>query len=405
MAPRFTSNRIPFYLAFAAALAPLFSGAVCNILIGLAAVSMLVYRVRVRLPKGVLLPLGLFALLTLVATLASADPWLGRTGMRKFYLYLLPMLILATFRTLGEVRALVYSWTALICASSLWSLVQFAKKYQQAKALGRPFYEYYTGERITGFMSHWMTLGGEQMNIVLLIAAVWLFYRKRHWMLAAIGFLLVALLAGYTRSIWLGTAVGGLYLIWNWRRFAVLLTPVPVILLLIANPADIRERVKSSFAPHGDTDSNQFRVICRRTGAEMIQAHPWLGLGPEQPRVQFEKWIPADVPRPLPSGWYGHLHNLYYHFAAERGIPALLVFLWFLGKILWDHLRGLRNASPEQKAILHGAIATTIAVLFTAYYEVNLGDAEVLALYLSTMALGYLATRQLDPNSGQFLDA
>jgi len=389
----FEKDRIPFYLTFAAAVAPLFSGAVCNILIGLALASFFVFKVRPKMPP-VMLPLGLFFAGTVIATLLSPDPWLGRTGIRKFYLVFLTMLVFTTFRKLSEVKALIYAWTLLMTASAIWSLVQFGEKYAEAMELKQSFYQYYTGERITGFMSHWMTLGGQEMNVVLLAASLWFFsFRKQTWLLPASAVILVSLLAGFTRSIWLGVAVAGMYLIWNWKRWAVLAAPLPLIALLIANPADIRERVISAFQPHGDTDSNQFRVVCRRVGAEMIKAHPWFGLGPEQPRVQFKQWIPDDVPRPLPTGWYGHLHNIYYHYAAERGIPTMLMFLWFIGKMLWDFAVALRKSQGDT-AILRGAIAVIVGVLLTGFYEVNLGDAEVLSLFLITMACGYLAIRE-----------
>jgi len=403
---RFEKDRIPFYLTFAAAVAPLISGAVCNILIALALVSLLVWRVQPRMPKTILVPLGLFFTGTLIATLLSADPWTGRTGIRKFYLFLLLMLVYTTFRGLREVAALMWAWLLVMTASAAWSLVQFQEKYQEAVAERVSFYLYYTGERITGFMSHWMTLGGEEMN-VLLMAAAMLFFgavakQHRKWILVGSAVILISLLAGFTRSIWLGTAIAGLYLIWNWKRWAIALTPIPLALLLIVNPADIRERVKSAFEPHGDTDSNQFRVVCRRTGAAMIEAHPWFGLGPEQPRIQFMQYLPADVPRPLPTGWYGHLHNIYYHYAAERGIPTLLAFLWFIGRMLWDFAIALRRKAggDDGRFILHGSIAVIAGVLLTGLYEVNLGDGEVLALFVVTMACGYLAAREPAPEIG-----
>ena len=389
----FEKDRIPFYLTFAAAVAPLFSGAVCNILIGLALASFFVFKVKPKMPP-IMLPLGLFFVGTVIATLLSPDPWLGRTGIRKFYLVFLMMLVFTTFRKLSEVKLLLYAWTILMTASAIWSLVQFGEKYSEAMELKQSFYQYYTGERITGFMSHWMTLGGQEMNVVLLAASLWFFgIRKQTWLLPACAVILISLLAGFTRSIWLGVAIAGFYLIWNWKRWAVLAAPLPLIALLAANPADIRERVISAFQPHGDTDSNQFRVVCRRAGAEMIKAHPWFGLGPEQPRVQFKQWIPDDVPRPLPTGWYGHLHNIYYHYAAERGIPTMLMFLWFIGKMLWDFATALRKRTGDA-SILQGAIAVIIGVLLTGFYEVNLGDAEVLSLFLITMACGYLAIRE-----------
>ncbi len=141
-------------------------------------------------------------------------------------------------------------------------------------------------------------------------------------------------------------------------------------------------------------DSNQFRIVCWRTGWAMIKAHPWFGLGPEQVRIQFDKWVPPDVPRPLPTGWYGHLHSIYVHYAAERGVPTMLAFLWVLGKALVDFLRAARRLPPgrgDVKFLLHGPSAVIVSVLVSGIFELNLGDSEVLILFLSVLAVGYAA--------------
>jgi O-antigen ligase len=146
--------------------------------------------------------------------------------------------------------------------------------------------------------------------------------------------------------------------------------------------------------PHGDTDSNQHRAVLRIIGWEMIRAHPLLGVGPEQVGKQYQRYIPSEVPRPLPTGYYGHLHNIYYHYAAERGLPALAALLWFLFGALYNFARALRRASPsdESRWILHGAIAVILAVMVGGYFEVNLGDSEVLAMFLAAVACGYAAS-------------
>jgi O-antigen ligase len=124
----------------------------------------------------------------------------------------------------------------------------------------------------------------------------------------------------------------------------------------------------------------------------MIRAHPWLGLGPEQVKYQFDRWVPADD-RPLPVGFYGHLHNIYLQYAAERGIPVLLVLLWLIGQVLWDFGAALRRkaADPEARFVLQGAIAAIIAILAEGFLEYNLGDSEVLTLFLAVVAFGYVA--------------
>jgi O-antigen ligase len=138
--------------------------------------------------------------------------------------------------------------------------------------------------------------------------------------------------------------------------------------------------------PAGDIDSNRFRAICRVTGIAMIKAHPWFGLGPQQIAPQFKQYIPAGVPRPLPPGAYIHLHNVYLQYAAERGIPSLIAFLWWLGKMLWDFARARRK-----DWVIHGAIAVMLAVLSAGWYEHNLGDGKILTLFLGIMGCGYAA--------------
>jgi putative inorganic carbon (hco3(-)) transporter len=393
-------DRAAFYLTCASVVSLLYSIAVSNILLALALAALLLSHVRVRFPPF-WIPLAVFFAGTVVSMILSVDPSSGRPQIRKFFVFLTVMLVYSTVRTLDHVRGLLLICTGIVGFSSLWSLVQFGHKAIDARDLGRPFYEYYTAERITGFMSHWMTLGGQQM-ILLLMAASILFFclekRWRPWIIAAIAVISMSLVAGFTRSIWFGAFCGAVYLIWHWRRWVLLLVPIPILLLLVANPFHVRERVVSVFRPHGDTDSNEFRVVCRRAGVEMIKAHPWFGLGPEQVKAQFVSYVPDDIPRPLPTGWYGHLHNIYLHYAAERGIPTMLALMWMLGTITWHFLRALRRTGPEHAAarsILRGAIAVMIGMLVVGYYELNLGDSEVLSLFLAVVACGYVAVDHL----------
>src|SRR4051794_16472948 len=216
--------------------------------------------------------------------------------------------------------------------SALYSFVQFRHKMQDAAAAHQDFRAYYTIQRITGFTSHWMTLSGEEMIVLLLLAALLLFAARDRWtpwMTGAAATIAISLVIGYTRSMWLGAALGATYLVWHWKPRLLLLAPVPLLLLLALNPFGVGERIKSAWKPAGDLDSNQFRVVCRRAGWEIVKAHPWFGIGPEQvnQNAQLLSYIPADEPRPLPTGAYVHLHNVYLQYAAERGVPALVFFL------------------------------------------------------------------------------
>jgi putative inorganic carbon (hco3(-)) transporter len=103
--------------------------------------------------------------------------------------------------------------------------------------------------------------------------------------------------------------------------------------------------------------------------------------------------VPADIRRPLPVGYYGLLHNIYVQYAAERGIPGLLCMLWFIGLTVCDCIRGIRGAPrPSQELfLLHGTIAVTIGILVGGLFEYNLGDSEVLMMFVSVVGLAYAA--------------
>jgi putative inorganic carbon (HCO3(-)) transporter len=392
----FDTRRIPYYLAWMAAIAPLWSITALAIALGLASLALIVAHLRgqasLRFPP-VKLPLAMLFLWTLASIAFSGHAAEGWEGIRKFYLFLALLLITGAFRTRAEVRSLAWGMAGVTLLSAAWSLVQFAGKYQAARAAGVDFRLAYTaGDRITGFMSHWMTLSGEEMIVLLWIGAfsLWGASRRQRWVLAiAATVIAISLAAGYTRSMWMGTALGAVYLLWHKDRRWLLAVPLAAGLLLVWNPAGIGGRIVSIWKPAGTVDSNLFRVICRRTAMEMIRTHPWFGVGPGQVRPQFERYIPADIARPLPPGAYIHMHNTYLQFAAERGLPALAALLWLLGKMLTDLWLAARR-HPEDWA-LRGAIAVTIAVLAAGWYEHNLGNGAVLPLFLTVAGCGYVA--------------
>lgn len=387
------------YLTGAAAACCIVSISVSQILMGAAVLALMVARQRWRVPP-VWLPFSLFLTGTLISLAASGHIRAGFPQVKKFYVYLMLFLVTTAFRNVWQVRWLALAWALAALLSAGLSLYQFIGKYEDAQDAHQNFYVSYVASRITGFMSHWMTFSGEMMIVLLVIAAVIFFSNDRRWiawLVAVAALLSTALMATHTRSVWLGVAAGGLYLIWFWRRWVVAAAPVLMGIVLLINPFEVRERVVSAFHPHaGDLDSNAHRAMCRAIGYQMIKAHPWLGIGPEQVQYQYLQYLPPGSHLPLPAGYYGHLHNIYVHYAAELGIPTMLALLWMLARGLFDFVRSLRRlpALAEQRWVLHAAIAVTIAVLISGYYEKNLGDSEVLGIFLAVMGSGYVAVMQ-----------
>jgi O-antigen ligase len=328
---------------------------------------------------------GAFLVLTLVAAVVSDNPRSALPQVRKLYLWtLLPLG--ATLLAPGFCRRVLVWPMLLVCAASaLWSFWEYWLKWQAAAASGQDFYLAYVADRITGFMSHWMTFGAHMLIGFCLAGALLLFTTQsgptRFLLSLMVSIFTAAILLGQTRSIWLGLFCSAAMLVFRWRPRALIALPILGLLLFLLAPGVVQTRLASIIRPQGEIDSNSHREVTRQVGFRMIAAHPWLGLGPEGPGKHFDEYLaaPRSV-QPLPDGYYGHLHNVYLQYAAERGLPALACFLIFVGLNVrrWWKARG-----PLQQF----ALATVAGLAASGLFEHNLGDSEVLAPFLALFGL------------------
>ncbi len=383
-------ERLPFYLAFGAAVAGILSIAACHILLGAALGVLLWRREWIRAPR-VWMPLAAFAAWTLLSLAASEDPAGGWPQVKKFFVLLMLVVVSSGIRTVGEAKWTLLTMAAGGCLSAAWGLAQFAEKYQDAAEAGQPFYQSYVAARITGTMSHWNTFAGLMMIALLVVAAYVLFGGERKWAIGG-GLIGLALTLNFTRSMWGGAAAGLTYLVWRRKPWALVALPVALCAVVMFAPEPVSTRIRSIWDPDKKLDSNEHRVQLRKAGLRMIAAHPFFGVGPMMVKRHVMEFVSEDAPKPWPEGWwYDHLHNLYIHYAAERGIPAMLAFVCFLGMALWDFLRGSRGAEGNRRWILHAAVAAIIGVMVGGWWEVNLGDSEVLQTFLAVVGCGYVA--------------
>jgi putative inorganic carbon (HCO3(-)) transporter len=393
-------KKLALWLACASAVAILLSIAVSQILLALALAALFFSGFPLRWPRVSIL-FALFLGWTLVALAFSPDPRFGIPSIRKM-LVVYPMLLIvySSVRTLGEAKCLIFAWIGVGSVTAGRGLFQYAADVAGARAAHENFYNFYIADRIRGFMSHWMTFSGQELYILLLVLAFLLFapdIRKWRWIAfpcaAIVG---IALVLSITRSVWLAAVAAGLYLFWEWRKSTALAVPVLLVLGLLVAPSAVRERVRSLTNPHGETDSNSHRLIVWRTGLQMIKAHPLLGVGPEEIRKKevFDAYLPSDIHYPLPDGNYQHLHSIYIHYAAEEGLPAAIFLTGALILAIVDYRRALGTLAPgrsNRRFLLQAAIACVIGTMVSGVAEKNLGDTEVLTMFLSILCLGYLA--------------
>jgi O-antigen ligase len=195
----------------------------------------------------------------------------------------------------------------------------------------------------------------------------------------------VALALTFTRSAWVGAAagVGLLFVLKDFRLTALL--PVVVLVTFAIAPQAVTNRMTSMF--NAQDPANQDRLAMVEVGARMIAQHPLTGVGPNMvPRV-YEQYRPDYAVNPVNP----HLHNVPLQIAAERGVPALLVWLWCIGALMLSTFRLFRHSVDR---ILPAATLASVAAMFAAgFFEYNFGDSEFLMMFLVLATLPFAAAR------------
>jgi putative inorganic carbon (hco3(-)) transporter len=395
-------KKLSLWFAAAAAIAILVSIAISQTLLAVAIGILLLSGLPLRWPR-IAFPLGLFLIWTFISLAFSPDPASGLTQVRKIFVFLTMLTVFSSVRNLADAKLLVFGWVGVGTYTAGLGIFQFARKWAEARAAHRDFYHFYVADRITGFQDHWMTFSGQELFLLLMLTAYLLFgpdkkIRLRLWLPCAL-VVGTALVLSNTRSIWIAAIVAGFYLLWEWKRVAALAMPVLVVLTLLVAPAAIQQRAWSLIHPEAQTDSNTHRMIVWRTGWEIIKAHPLLGLGPEEisKPANFYAYLPKDIPRPLPPGYYQHLHSIYIHYAAERGVPAALFLVGALVLAILDFRRALRTIAPGRsyrRFLLQWSIASVIGTMVAGIADLNLGLSDVLTMFLVVVCLGYWAAAE-----------
>jgi O-antigen ligase len=251
-----------------------------------------------------------------------------------------------------------------------------------------------------GLLGHYMTYSGVLM-LVICTASAQLLFRGRDWIWPAVAVpaLVVALITTESRNAYVGTALGVFALV-ALRRVWKLVFAVPVlmVIVLLVSPANLRHRALSSFDPNDAT--NRDRIAMLKSGKAMIADHPWTGVGPNMvPKAYIEKYKTPDAVDPVdrPGDTRAHLHNVPVQLAAERGLPALAAWVWFVVAALIGLLAEFRTGGA--RALSAGGVAAVVAMLAAGLFEHNFGDSEFLILFLGLITLPFAATAGSPANS------
>jgi O-antigen ligase len=370
-------DRVPFVLLLVFVASLQLSIAVANILL---TALLLVWVARLARERArpsapaFFIPLVAYAVWTLVATIFSINFGVSLLDDKQLVLLLLVPAVYDIAR--GERgRTVVDVIVSVGAASAAFGIIQYGiLQYDNL------------GQRPQGALTHYMTYSGVLMLVICAAVARLVFSRgDRTWPALVMPALVVALALTYTRSATVGAlaAVATLLALRNFRLLG--LVPVIVAVLFALAPDTVTTRMVSVFNLQDPTIVDRFAMM--RTGVAIIKDEPLTGIGPDMvPRMYAEYRDAGAVNAVNP-----HLHNVPLQIAAERGLPALAIWIWFVGSALlglWHLFR-----TDRSRVLAAGGLAAVVAMLAAGMFEHNFGDSEFLMLFLVLVTLPFAATR------------
>src|SRR5262245_29999835 len=354
-----------------------FSIAAAQILLAIALVCWIALLVseheRFEVPRF-FWPLLAYAGITLRSAVFSGDPAASFTASRQLVLFLIVPL---AYRFAIGSRALTLMTVVLTCAaaSAIVGIFQYAILHYDN-----------LGQRPQGTLGHYMTYSGLLMLVIGVALARVLFGRgERMWAALVMPALVVAVALSFTRSAAVGACAGAALLLTlkDFRLLAIL--PIVAAAFFAAAPGRVTARMTSMFNQQDATRRDRLAMI--REGEHMIREHPLTGVGPNMVLRVYPQYRDPDAVEKVNP----HLHNVPLQIAAERGIPALIIWLWFLARLAIG--LGRSFYSGRQRFLAAAGLAAIVAMLGAGLFEYNFGDSEFLMLFLLIVTLPFAADR------------
>ena len=377
-------------VAFAAAIQISIAAAsiLLTVVLALWAGAAVAARARPAFP-AFFLPLAAYSAWTLVSAAGSPQPVDSLVEAREVLLFLVAPAVYGLAR--GP-RATVLATVILSvgAATAVIGIVQYA------------ILEYdHLGRRPLGSMGHYMTYSGLLMLVLGVAGARLLFAAQdRVWAALVSPALCVALALTFTRSAWVGASAGVSLLFVlrvsqlvahrDMRGLARAPVAAAVVFALAAlgfslAPAAITDRLYATFDLQDPTNRDRLAMVV--VGAGMVRDHPLLGVGPEMVERRYGDYRPENAV----NATNPHLHNVPLQIAAERGLPALALWGWFVAAAVAGLARSFRR--PATRPLAAAGLAAVAAMLAAGMFEYNFGDSEFLMLLLVLITLPAAAER------------
>jgi O-antigen ligase len=320
-----------------------------------------------------------YSALSILSSFFSVNPRVSLIDSKDLLLFLIIPIVYIGLRQTREVNIANMALLASAYVSIFYSLFVYIFKAAP-------------GERVQGFMGHYMTQAGVMLLFGALALSLFIFSRNKTRFFWGLGFLLsiLILILTSTRSAWIGMIIATSVILFFYKPKTLIFVPVAAALILLLSPREVKNRALSIFSTR--SYSNAQRLEYLDAGIKIIKEYPIFGTGPNTVEMEFQNpkyGLSEEAKQNV------HLHNNILQIAAERGIPALLAWFVFLVWLLISLIKLVPNKDPTLFPLTVAAIAAFLAHFAAGLFEYNFADAEVAALFFYIITIPFAQARNL----------
>ena len=318
-----------------------------------------------------------YIVLSLVSSLFSRNPGISFINCRELLLFLIVPIVYFGFSRSGTLKQVNRFLLASFFISAVFSLYHF-------------FFNAVPGERITGFMGHWMTEAGLLLLFCSMALSLFFFCRTKWRFVWGGGFLLglPLIVLTLTRNSWIGLFFAIAVVLIFYKPKTLFIFPVAVVLFFLVLPKSVKDRALSTFDLKNTTNQQRFEYW--QAGIKIIKDYPLQGTGPDMVDMVFQnpKYGLSQVARSNV-----HLHNNFLQIAAERGLFTLAAWIGFLLALFFSLVRLLKRRDPVILPFAGAAMAALTGLISAGLFEYNFGDSEVVVFFVYIITVPFAMER------------
>jgi len=260
--------------------------------------------------------------------------------------------------------------------------------------------------RASGFYGHYVTYA-EALQLVLALALGMLVSLPVKRSLSGVLLVLTIVGLGFaltltvTRAPWLAFLVSSAVILFlGASRKVIIVAAALAIPVVFAGLFILQQKRNVAFLDQRD-NSTTWRETVWREGFDLLVSKPrhmLLGVGMDSIKGHRREWGLFDKGR-LPPG---HMHSNMLQLALERGIPALILWLVFLGLyalMLWRLVRSKLIDDWIERGVVLGALGGTCGFFTSGLVHYNWGDSEVVMIFYLIVGLTLVIERRARLNN------